>query len=216
MKLFLQARLRSDKNPPSHGHHSHSACLTDKIQRKLASSLDFEDFTLTYKAKMKVYGQVSVLDEENNLYGPGQSQPGTGKHSLVNSEEFSDDYAEPLSVGISVSPQGQLGQPIYQAVNLPPVISHSSLSSPSSIDITHTFNRPASTTSTARHYKKLQTQTHTYQKPIKHQPRSYRTSSQNIYQAVNRSQSKTKLDHYGSSHRLEVKSDLLQQSGDNL
>ena len=46
--------LRSDKNTPSHGHHSHSACLTDKIQRKLASSLDFEDFTLTYKAKMKV------------------------------------------------------------------------------------------------------------------------------------------------------------------
>merc|ERR1719278_1503665 len=119
---------------------------------------------------MKVYGQVSVLDE-NNLYGPSQSQPGTGKHSLVGSDDFSDDYAEPLSVGIS--PQGQ----IYQSVNLPPVISHSSLSSPSSIDITHTFNRPASTTSTARHYKKLQTQTHTYQKPIKHQPRSYRNQS---------------------------------------
>ena len=206
--MYRQARLRSDKNTPGHGHHSHSACLTDKIQRKLASSLDFEDFTLTYKAKMKVYGQVSVLDEENNPYGPGQSQPGTGKHSLVGSDDFSDDYAEPLSVGIS--PQAQ----IYQSVNLPPVISHSSLSSPSSIDITHTFNPPASSTSSTRHHNKLHAQTHsthsthTYQKPIKHQPRPYRTSSQNIYQAVNRSQSKTKLDHYGSAQRLEVKSDL--------
>ena len=160
---------------------------------------------------MKVYGQVSVLDEENNLYGPGQSQPGTGKHSLVGSDDFSDDYAEPLSVGIS--PQAQ----IYQSVNLPPVISHSSLSSPSSIDITHTFNPPASSTSSTRHHNKLHAQTHsshsthtthTYQKPIKHQPRPYRASSQNIYQAVNRSQSKTKLDHYGSAQRLEVKSDL--------
>lgn len=201
LKLSRQARLRSDKNPPGHGHHSHSACLTDKIQRKLASSLDFEDFTLTYKAKMKVYGQVSVLDEENNPYGPGQSQPGTGKHSLVGSEDFSDDYAEPLSVGIS--PQAQ----IYQSVNLPPVISHSSLSSPSSIDITHTFNP----SSAHRHHNKLHTQTHTYQKPIKHQARPYRTSSQNIYQAVNRSQSRTKLEHYGSAQRLEVKSDLLQR-----
>ena len=142
--MSRQARLRSDKNTPSHGQHSHSACLTDKIQRKLASSLDFEDFTLTYKvftykyrsfysfthnsltykAKMKVYGQVSGLDE-NNLYGPSQSQPGTGKHSLMGSDDLSDDYAEPHSVGIS--PQGQ----IYQSVNLPPVISHSSLSSPS-------------------------------------------------------------------------------------
>ena len=201
--MYRQARLRSDKNTPGHGHHSHSACLTDKIQRKLASSLDFEDFTLTYKAKMKVYGQVSVLDEENNLYGPGQSQPGTGKHSLVGSDDLSEDYAEPVSVGIS--PQTQ----IYQSVNLPPVISHSSLSSPSSIDIAHTFNPPAfhtSSTSITRHHNKLHSQT--YQKPLKHQPRPYRTSSQNIYQAVNRSQSKTKLDHYGSAQRLEVKSDL--------
>merc|ERR1719219_192587 len=86
--VVYQARLRSDKNTPSHGQDSHSACLTDKIQRKLASSLDFEDFTLTYKAKMKVYGQVSVLDE-NNLYGPSQSQPGTGKHSLMGSDDLS-------------------------------------------------------------------------------------------------------------------------------
>ena len=176
------------------------------------SFYSFTHNSQTYKAKMKVYGQVSGLDE-NNLYGPSQSQPGTGKHSLMGSDDLSDDYAEPLSVGIS--PQGQ----IYQSVNLPPVISHSSLSSPSSMDI-HTFNHPASsTTSTARHYSKLHSQTHnthhtyhTYQKPIKHQPRPYRTSSQNIYQAVNRSQSKTKLDHYGSAQRLEVKSDLLEQS----
>ena len=93
LKLSRQARLRSDKNPPGHGHHS--ACLTDKIQRKLASSLDFEDFTLTYKAKMKVYGQVSVLDEENNLYGPSQSHPSLSvRCSLVNTIHKTKERAE--------------------------------------------------------------------------------------------------------------------------
>ena len=103
----------------------------------MASSLDFDDFTLTYKAKMKVYGQVSALDEEsreeNNLYG--HSQVVTSKQSMMVSDDLSDDYAEPLSVGISP------GQPpqIYQSINIPPVMSHSSLSSPSSLDMSRTF-----------------------------------------------------------------------------
>ena len=186
MLLFLrQARLRTDKNTPSHQHHS--AGLTDKIQKKLASSLDFEDFTLTYKAKMKVYGQVSALDEENreenNLYG--HSEQVNSKQSMVVSDDLSDDYAEPLSVGISPQQPPQ----IYQSINIPPVISHSSLSSPSSLDLAHTF-KPS------RHnplsYEKI------------HKPRQSRTSCQNIYQSVKRSHSRTKLEHYGSSHRLEV------------
>ena len=79
---------------------------------------------------MKVYGQVSALDEENreenNLYG--HSQPVSSKQSMVVSDDLSDDYAEPLSVGISPAQPLQ----IYQSINIPPVVSHSSLSSPSS------------------------------------------------------------------------------------
>ena len=152
----------------------------------MASSLDFDDFTLTYKAKMKVYGQVSALDEEsreeNNLYG--HSQVVTSKQSMMVSDDLSDDYAEPLSVGISP------GQPpqIYQSINIPPVMSHSSLSSPSSLDMSRTF------TPSRQHQ-------HTYQR---NKPRQLR-SSQNIYQAVSRSHSRNKLEQYGSSHRLEVK-----------
>ena len=138
---ICQARLRSDKNNGAH-HHQHSACITDKIQKKLAASLDFEDFTSTYRAKMKVYGQVSALDDESNVYtaaSRGQMShvsheshgPGHYGHSVLH-EDVSDDYAEPHIVDRNSHEQ------IYQCVNLPPVISHSSLSSPSSLDISNT------------------------------------------------------------------------------
>ena len=136
---------------------------------------------------MKVYGQVSALDEENreenNLYG--HSQPVSSKQSMVVSDDLSDDYAEPLSVGISPAQPLQ----IYQSINIPPVVSHSSLSSPSSLDL-------ATTTTPSRHNPL------SYQ--AMHKPRPSRTSCQNIYQSVNRSHSRSKLHHYGSSHRLEV------------
>ena len=43
---------------------SQSQSSQDKIYRKLAASLDLDDFSYTYRPKMKVCGQVSALDDE--------------------------------------------------------------------------------------------------------------------------------------------------------
>lgn len=62
----LQARLRSAKSTvqglesrgPAPSLH-YADCISDKLRGKLAASLDFtEDLTATYRAKMRVYGQV--------------------------------------------------------------------------------------------------------------------------------------------------------------
>ena len=173
IQSIIQARLRADKNPPSHSHHS-AACLTDKIQKKLAASLDFtEDFTATYKAKMRVYGQVSARDDEaNNFYATATRGTGKYEHSTVLSDCVSDDYAVPHI------PTKNSQDRIYQSVNnvARPAFSHSSLSSPSSVDAsqarvvynTNSYHQP------------------TYQKVNKyrHSSTHHGTSSQNIYHSL--------------------------------
>ena len=146
---------------------------------------------------MKVYGQVSALDDEssNNVYNTGtgsRHMPSShvGQYGL--SDDVSDcDYAEPHAV----LPHGLHGlspghDQIYQAINVPPVISHSSLSSPSSMDLGHT--RPGLYGT----YQKP-----TYQKIKK--SRKYRSSTQNIYQSVSNCQpTMSKYDH-GSASKFE-------------
>ena len=207
-----QARLRSDKHTVpglSPGPQHSAAALTDKIQRKLAASLDFEDFTSTYKAKMRVYGQVSALDtEESNVtytgtQDRGREQPRYGDR--VPGGEGSDDYAEPHAVLSTPARPRALSPPeqIYQSVSVPgPVISHSSLSSPgSSLDLAP----PRAIYSTCTNLY----QQPTYQK-IKKARNYQRSSSQNIYQSVNNCHSLSKVETYDSraiptSAKIEVK-----------
>ena len=181
-----------------------AAAITDKIQRKLAASLDFEDFTATYKAKMRVYGQVSALDtadESKSVTLPrGNLDTGLARYGH---SDGSDDYAEPhacVSAPPVVSPRPPEEQ-IYQSVmSVPgPGISRSSVSSPgSSLDLVN----PRAIYSTC---------VNTYQQPTyqkitkKYQQRS---SSQNIYQSVNNCHSLSKVETHDSRPEVNIITNL--------
>ena len=177
-----------------------AAAITDKIQRKLAASLDFEDFTSTYKAKMRVYGQVSALDtaDESNPVTWSLSlgkQSTTSRPRYGQSDDQSDDYAEPhayVSAPHVVSPPEEQ---IYQSVM--PVL-RSSVSSPgSSVDL---VDSRAIYSTCINPYQQP-----TYQKITKKY--QHRSSSQNIYQSVNNCNSLSKVETRDSSRpvpKLEV------------
>ena len=159
-----------------------------------------------------MYGQVSALDDESNVYTASTTtrhhysrssqnissysgHPVLGEdlsgHPVL-SEDASDDYAEPHA-GPMIS-----HEQIYQSVNhLPPVISHSSLSSPSSLDMSqsrHLYNSVGALGAGAVYqqptYQKIR-KTRKY--PQQHQ----RSSSHNIYQSVNNCHSLTsKVESY--------------------
>ena len=181
-----QARLRSNKPGGSVPQSHTAAAITDKIQRKLAASLDFEDFTSTYKAKMRVYGQVSALDttEESNpvTWSLSLGKPNTTSRPRYGQSDASDDYAEPhacVSAPNVVSPPEEQ---IYQSVM--PVL-RSSVSSPgSSVDL---VDSRATYSTCINPYQQP-----TYQKITKKY--QHRSSSQNIYQSVNNCNSLSKVE----------------------
>ena len=179
---MCQAKQRSNKSrgPVSQSHTA--TAITDKIQRKLAASLDFEDFTSTYKAKMRVYGQVSALDtaEESNpvIWAMGKKHMGQPQYGH---SDGSDDYAEPHAC-VSSPTVSSPGEQIYQSVmSIPgPVVSRSTLLSHGYSTSTNPYQQPI------------------YQKSQKQKRYQQRSSSQNIYQSVNNCGSLSKFETYDS------------------
>ena len=138
---------------------------------------------------MKVYGHVSARDEDGstNVYATAQR---------TNDYSYNDnDYAVPHV------PHHHSQERIYQSVtNIVPGMSNSSLSSPSSADVsqsqslynTNPYHKPA------------------YQKIRKHPLIRHRSSQHNIYQSLNNCHSMSKVDTYNDRSRhtkakIEVK-----------
>ena len=184
---MCQARQRSNKSGGP-VPQSHTAAISDKIQRKLAASLDFEDFTSTSQAKMRVYGQVSALDtaDESNPVTWAMEKKDIGRPPYGHSDG-SDDYAEPHACVSSptVSPPGEQ---IYQSVmSVPgPVVSRSSLPSLGYSTGINPYQQPI------------------YNKSQKQKRYQQRSSSQNIYQSVNNYHSLSNFETYDS--RVVLKS----------
>lgn len=138
---------------------------------------------------MKVYGQVSARDEDcsTNVYATTRR---TDNYCYND-----NDYAVPHV------PPHHSQERIYQSVNnIAPVMSNSSLSSPSSADVSQSRSL----------YNTTSYQQPTYQKIRKHSSHQQKRSQQNIYQSVNNCHSMSKVDTYSDRFRhtkatIEVK-----------
>merc|ERR1711892_17581 len=86
-------RIRRGKYTPTH------SLVGARIQDRISAGIHFQDLTTPYKAKMRVYGQVSAKEDECNMSPANPVTHSTYSTGFPSSDpvlsDCTDDYAEP-------------------------------------------------------------------------------------------------------------------------
>lgn len=90
--FFVILRIRRGKYTPTH------SLVGARIHDRLASGIHFQDLATPYKAKMRVYGQVSAMEDGRNIYADPLTKSSNSSNFQSHDPALSDctdDYAEP-------------------------------------------------------------------------------------------------------------------------